>query len=284
MWLESSKVVRAPELAVLRRRADEELEREAAERRMQKRLARAAAVTPVTVVTPELIGFVPDAQQKVLLDSDARRVILNCSRQWGKSSVTSLKAAMVATANPKATVIAMSPSERQSGEFLRKVKEVLAAAGMRNLKGDGVNKMSVELSNGSRVIALPGVEGTMRGFSAVDLLIIDEAAQVRDAQYHAAGPMLGVKDGALWLLSTPYGARGFFWKEWELGGDDWLRVEVKATECPRLSAKFLERERRRLNDDWFRQEYLCEFVGAEDGPFRQELLENALCDHVEPLF
>lgn len=124
----------------------------------------------------------------------------------------------------------------------------------------------------------------MRGFSGVDLLVIDEAAQVRDEQYKAAGPMLAVKNGALWLLSTPFGARGFFWKEWEAGGEEWLRLEVKATDCPRLSAEFLEREKRRIGNDWYRQEYLCEFVGAEDGPFREELLRQAMLRGVKRLF
>jgi hypothetical protein len=235
-------------------------------------------------VTPELVGFVPDAFQRRLLESEARQVILKCSRQWGKSSVTALKTLLVATAQSDAVVVVMSPSARQSGEFLRKVKGYLAKAGLPKLPTDGVNPMSVLLPNGSRIVALPGVEATMRGFSAVDLLVIDEAAQVRDEQYLAAGPMLAVKNGALWVLSTPYGARGFFWKEWEMGGEGWLRLEVKATDCPRLSAEFLERERLRIGPDWYRQEYLCEFVGAEDGPFREELLQRAMASGVEKLF
>ncbi|MEJ1938800.1 hypothetical protein WDZ92_52050, partial [Nostoc sp. NIES-2111] len=102
--------------------------------------------------------------------------------------------------------------------------------------------------------------------------------------YQAASPMLAVKNGALWLLSTPFGARGFFWKEWTAGGEGWLRVQVKATDCVRLRPEFLERERMRMGEDWYRQEYLCEFVGAEDGPFRAQLLERALLQGVERLF
>jgi len=230
------------------------------------------------------VGFEPDAQQRLALESESKRVILNCTRQWGKSSVTALKAVHTALSTPKAMVIAMSPSERQSGEFLRKVKEYLGALGMTKLRGDGVNKMSVLLPNGSRVVALPGVEATMRGFSAVDLLIIDEASRVKDAQYDSAGPMLAVKDGALWLISTPYGGRGFFWREWELGGEDWLRIKVTAPECARISASFLEKEQRRISMDWYRQEHLCEFLGAEDGPFRRELLERAHEEGLEDLF
>ncbi len=246
----------------------------------------AAAEMPVVcpVVSPELVGFVPDAVQESLLFCEEKQVILNCSRQWGKSSVTALRAAMVATRAAEATVVAMSPSARQSGEFLRKVREFLGKAGMGKMRMDGVNEMSILLPNGSRIIALPGVEGTMRGFSAVDLLIVDEAAQVKDGQYYAAQPMLAVKDGAVWLLSTPYGARGFFWKEWAMGGEGWVRIEAKATDCARLSAAFLARQRMQMSEDWYRQEYLCEFVGAENAPFRQELIEACYRDGVEGLF
>ncbi|MEJ1938930.1 terminase family protein, partial [Nostoc sp. NIES-2111] len=143
----------------------------------------------------------PDVFQAQLLETEERQVILNCSRQWGKSSVTAVKAVMTATAKEHAVVVAMSPSARQSGEFLRKVREYLTVAGYGKLPKDGVNPMSVQLPNGSRILALPGVEATMRGFSAVDLLIIDEAAQVRDEQYQAASPMLAGKNGGLWPRS-----------------------------------------------------------------------------------
>jgi hypothetical protein len=109
-------------------------------------------------------------------------------------------------------------------------------------------------------------------------LLIDEAARVRDETYLAMRPMLAVGRGDLWLLSTPFGKRGFFYENWEGGGEDWVRTTVPATECARISGKFLEEERRQLGDLWFRQEYLCEFV--EDGRqmFDSELVREALED------
>ena len=41
------------------------------------------------------------------------------------------------------------------------------------------------------------------------------------------GPMLAVSGGATWLLSTPNGARGFFWEAWEHGGPDWERSPAR---------------------------------------------------------
>ncbi len=74
--------------------------------------------------------------------------------------------------------------------------------------------MTLRLENGSRIVSLPGTEGTVRGFSGVALLIVDEASRVDDALYHAVRPMLAVSHGKLVLLSTPWGKRGFFYREW----------------------------------------------------------------------
>ncbi len=220
------------------------------------------------------LGFVADEKQAGFLRSGARRGILNCSRQWGKSTVTAVKALHTALRQQEALVLVMSPSRRQSGEFLRKVEELLRKLKLP-VQRDGVNELSLLLPGRSRMVGLPGVEATMRGFSAADLLIFDEAARVRDEQYYAAGAVLAVKHAPLWLLSTPFGARGFFWREWVQGGETWERITVKGEECGRIAPEFLEEEKRRLGRDWFRQEYGCEFVGAEGQAFQEEWLEKA---------
>ncbi|MBI4903341.1 MAG: hypothetical protein HY820_06890 [Acidobacteria bacterium] len=116
----------------------------------------------------------------------------------------------------------------------------------------------------------------MRGYSAVSLLLIDEAAQVPDSLYRTLRPMLAVSDGDLWLMSTPFGKRGFFYEIWERGGAEWERFSVPGTECPRISREFLEEEARELGPVWFGQEYLCEFVDCGDEVFSRELVERAV--------
>ena len=151
-------------------------------------------------------------------------------------------------------------------------------------RGDGDNEISLLFPNGSRLVGLPGTEATVLGFSAVSLMLIDEAARVSDEMYKAVRPMLAVGDGDLWLMSTPFGKRGFFWEEWANGGAQWERLAVPATECPRILGSFLEEERRSLGDRWFRQEYLCEFLESDDVLFRREMIERAITDEIKPLF
>jgi hypothetical protein len=246
------------------------------------------AATRTVAGTPDLVsfarerlGFSPDSRQEALLRSGVSRGMVNCTRQWGKSTVAAVMAVHRATFYPKSLVVVACPSEKQSAELVWKIRDFLVKLGVRQ-KGDGSNRISLKLPNGSRIVGLPGKEATLRGFSAVSLMIIDEAARVEDAVYLALRPMLAVGGGELWLLSTPFGKRGFFHKNWESGGEDWVRTTVRATECPRISAKFLEEERRQMGDWWFRQEYLCEFVDDGRQMFNRDLVMESLEDG-EPL-
>jgi hypothetical protein len=135
--------------------------------------------------------------------------------------------------------------------------------------------LELRLENGSRVLGVPGQEARLRGFSAPSLVIVDEAAKVEDSAYKAIRPMLGAGQGDLLLMSTPFGQRGFFWREWCGLGGSWQRVEAKAVDCARIADSFLDEERKVQGADWFAQEYECSFVAMENQAFRTEWLESA---------
>jgi phage FluMu gp28-like protein len=228
------------------------------------------------------LGFAPDAKQMEVLRSTAKRGILNCSRQWGKSTVAAAKAVHRAFTRPGCLVLVASPTERQSAEFLRKASAMVRKLDIQ-ARGDGDNAISVLFPNGSRIVGLPGTEATVRGFSAASLILIDEASRVADDMYTCLRPILAVGDGDLWLMSTPNGPRGFFYEVWSGGGeagsgggDEWMRVSVPATECERIPAKFLEKERGAMTKAMFAQEYMCEFTGDGTELFSRELLEAAI--------
>src|ERR1039457_786248 len=70
----------------------------------------------------EKLGFWPDAAQERVLASGSQRGILNCTRQWGKSTVTAAKAVHQAYTEGGSLTLVVSPSARQSGEFVRKAE------------------------------------------------------------------------------------------------------------------------------------------------------------------
>jgi len=228
------------------------------------------------------LGFEPDATQARVLDTHSKRVLLNCTRQWGKSTVTAAKAVHQAITEADSLTIAVSPTARQTGEFLRKAEGFARRLRLR-VKGDGDNEMSLAFPNGSRIVGLPGTEATVRGFSAVSLLLVDEAARVDDDMYLAIRPMLAVSHGALWLMSTPCGKRGFFYETWAHGGDTWERVRVTAEECGRIPAGHLEEERRTMGERIYRQEYGCEFGDSKRSVFQRDLIEAAFTSEFAPL-
>ncbi len=221
------------------------------------------------------IGFTPDTKQRALLEATPHRVILNCTRQWGKSTVTAAMAVRRASEAPESLSLVLSPSSRQSGEFMRKAKSFVHRLGEK-ARGDGTNENSLLLKNGSRIVGLPGREETIRGFSSVGLMLIDEAARVPDELYKSVRPMLAVTNGDLWLMSTPWGKRGFFYEAWANGGEEWTRVLAPATECERISPEFLNGERLSMGERWFRQEYLCEFSDTEDSVFLTDDIQAAI--------
>jgi hypothetical protein len=101
--------------------------------------------------------------------------------------------------------------------------------------------------------------------------------------YRAVRPMLAVSGGALWLMGTPNGKRGFFWEEWERGGAGWERVRMPATECSRIPGEFLAEERRALGARTYGQEYMCEFAENRAAVFDMDVVRRALRPEVAPL-
>src|SRR5207248_3950329 len=83
-------------------------------------------------------------------------------------------------------------------------------------------------------------------------------------------------------LSTPFGKRGWFFREWFNDKRPWKRVRVTADDCPRISKEFLEDERLGArSESWFRQEYYCDFTQAEGLVYPN--LAACVIDWPEPL-
>ena len=77
------------------------------------------------VLFAKLLGFEPDPWQEKVLSSNSKRLILNCSRQSGKSTTASILALHRAIYYPENLILLVSPSLRQSSELFRKVGEQL---------------------------------------------------------------------------------------------------------------------------------------------------------------
>jgi hypothetical protein len=231
----------------------------------------------------EALGLVPDDWQAGVLRSTAKRLLLNCCRQSGKSTTTAILALHTALYVPDSMVLMASPGLRQSSELFRKCLGFYRRLG-RPIPSEAETRLQLELTNGSRVVSLPGNGDTSRGFSAVSLLLVDEASRVEDEMLGSLRPMLAVSGGRMVAMSTPAGRRGWWFEAWQDGGESWQRVQVTAEQCPRISSAFLEDERKALGHLVFDSEYLCIFHDALTSVFRSDDIRAALDSSVLPLF
>jgi phage FluMu gp28-like protein len=201
----------------------------------------------------------------------------------GKSTTVAAAALHEALTEPGALVLMVAPAQRQSEELLRKARE-LATALPPTMQPQKISQTALNFATGSRIIALPGAPATIRGYSAVSLIAIDEAAHADlNELLVALQPMLTVSGGRLVALSTPNGRRGWFYHAWE-SEEPWRRDRIAANDCRRIPAESLTEARRQMTRTAFASEYLCEFVDAVDAVYAEADISAAFDPTIAPMF
>ncbi|MBP1844468.1 hypothetical protein J2046_002727 [Rhizobium petrolearium] len=241
----------------------------------------ARALDPVLLARD--CGLEPDLWQANLLRSNPRRALLLCSRQSGKSTVAALLVLYAVLFIPAAQIVVVSPTQRQSNELFRTIINFLSRLHEApRLTAESTQR--AELSNGARILALPGTEKTIRGIAGVDLVVMDEAARVEDELLTAVRPMMATKpESRLIALTTPAGKRGWFYEAW-VSDEGWERVKVPASACPRITPEYLAEELRALGAIKFSEEYELEFHDPEEAVFPLTVIEAAFSQEVQPLW
>lgn len=227
-------------------------------------------------------GFDAEPWQAELLRTQERRVLLLCSRQVGKSTVTAWRGLHVTLHEPGRLVLVIAPTLRQSVEVLKKARTSYNLLGRPLGKLTTDNESEMEFSNGSRFISLPGTEATTRGYSAARMLILDEAAQIDDDIYAAIRPCVA-SDGVMWALSTPWGRRGWFWQLHQDTGNGWKRHKLTVYESEQYSPDRIREIRADIPDSKFRAEYECSFDDNETQLFSTELVRAMVSSSIPPL-
>jgi hypothetical protein len=237
------------------------------------------ALNPVNFARRKL-GIEPDPWQQDVLLSSEKRIMILAARQSGKSMTCSIYALWHALNHPGALVLVLSPSLRQSGLLFKTIMGYYQE--LRPIASEVESALTLQLANKSKIVSLPGNEKTIRGYSGVSLLIIDEASQVLDSTYFSVRPMMAVSEGKVFAIGTPHGKRGWFYDSWT-NSDEFEKIKVTADQNPRISPEFLEQERKALGQYWYEQEYFCEFHQSEASLFRYDVIQRALCDDIEEL-
>lgn len=189
-------------------------------------------------------------------------------RRWGKTHMAGTYA--LTCADYGAAVAWVVPTYKNARAPWR-FAESAAAPVLRRLRVNRTERLMEFPSGGRLAVYSADNDVALRG-EAFDVVIVDEAAMVREETYtDVLLPTLADRDGRILLISTPKG-RNWFWREWVRGQQDGRQVAAfqaptAANPIPSIRrAAALARER--VSERTYRQEWLAEFVEDGGGVFR----------------
>ena len=217
------------------------------------------------------LHFKASATQATVLDAADRFMILCCNRQWGKTTSLAIKALHRAIHLPNQSIVIISRTKLQAAILIERACNFALALGYKIRRALG-QRFSLKLPNGNTIFAVPHNQDTSVGNTAT-VLIVDEAALVKDEVYTTVACCTSRTQGAIWLLSTPRRQAGFFYNIWHSKDARWRRIFATVKDCPQIDQEFLEMQR--IGDPIrYRQDFLCEFIQAADRLISREAIDN----------
>jgi hypothetical protein len=232
-----------------------------------------------TLWAQEVLGVSPqDWQEQFLRAPRGASILVLTARQVGKTTVAAWGMAHTAIFQPGSLSVVACPRQQQSAEAIRKVREMVLIGGAKLVTD---NVYCIELNNGSRVLALPGSDDSIRGLTVDGWIVVDEAARVPKELVDALRPMRArCPHTRLVMLSTAWSRTDQFWSAWVCDDPSWLRLQATVDKYPDLlPADFLEAERRQ-GEDYYNREYLGIPSGGHMSPFTWDMYERAIHVHV----
>jgi hypothetical protein len=226
----------------------------------------------------EVLGLKPMPwQEEFLRVPHGASLLALTARQVGKTTTAAWAMAHTALYRPGSLSVVACPAQRQSAEAVRKVRAYVTKAGAELISD---NVYGLELENGTRVLALPGSDDSIRGLTVDGWIVADEAARLTENLLAALRPMRARCPQARFaMLSTARSRTDPFWTAWAGDSQSWIRLKATA-EIGIFSEAFLAEERANLGEAIFKAEYFGIPMGGEGSPFTWELYERATTPHV----
>jgi hypothetical protein len=164
-------------------------------------------------------------QAQFLRAPQGASILALTARQVGKTTSAAWAIAHLMLFAPGSLSVIACPAQRQSAEAVRRVYANLVKVGA---KFKSVNVYGLELTDGSRVLALPGTDDSIRGLTVDGFIIADEAARLSNDLISALRPMRARRPEARFaMLSTAWSRTDPFWTAWR--SEDASLIRLKAT-------------------------------------------------------
>jgi len=221
----------------------------------------------------------PTAWQQTFLRAPRGASILALTaRQVGKTTTAAWAITHSMIFTPGSLSVIACPAQRQSAEAVRRVREALVKTGA---KFTSENVFGLELENGSRVLALPGSDDSIRGLTVDGWIVADEAARLTPDLIAALRPMRARRPKTrIAMLSTAWSRTDPFWMAWSSDSQNWIRLKATAdTDSTLFAPGFLDEERSALGEHVYNREYLGIPGGEQAGPFTWDLYKQATQIH-----
>lgn len=240
--------------------------------------------------------IVLDSWQEEAL-SHKGNLLLCTGRQCGKTTIMATKAAEYLVKHKKSQIIVVSLTEDQAKLMILMVLDYLEKKHPKKIIEKGKYRPTqnrITLKNEASILARPvGTTGdAVRGFTG-DVLIIDECSKMSKLVMDSAKPILLTTSGEIWICSTPFGKKGYFYETYASNIDSenprFKVIHVNAptvienrtisetwTEEQKVSAlEFLKAEQKDMSELAFGQEYLALFLDDLQQFFPDALIEKA---------
>jgi len=231
------------------------------------------------------IPFTLDQWQKDVLAAEGNLCI--CSgRQVGKSQIIAIKAGEFIANNPNKKVLIISITEDQAVNMLQKIVLYLHDNYKKDIaRGkDKPTKHKVIMKNGSEVVTKAvGQYGLGVLGMTCDVVVPDECAYLPEAIWQSITPMLLTTGGSMWLLSTPNAMQGYFYEAYTDPSMGFKTFHVNSVEVAEarpepqrsIMMDYLRREKARMTELQYAQQYLAQFLEELGQLFPDELVKSS---------
>ena len=197
--------------------------------------------------------------------------IAKLPRQSGKSTTVVSYLLHYALFNSNVNVAILANKAATAREMLQRLQ--LSYENLPKWLQQGIlqwNRGSLELENGSKILAASTSASAVRGMS-FNVIFLDEFAfipnHIADQFFSSVYPTISSgKSTKVIIISTPHGMNMFYklWHDAERQKNEYVATEVHWSEVPGRDAKWKEQTIRNTSEQQFKVEFECEFLGSVD--------------------
>ena len=229
----------------------------------------------VKIVTLDagLQPFLPyDFQEKLINNFHGNRFnICKMPRQTGKSTTVVSFLLHYAVFNASVNIGILANKAATARELLGRLQT--AYENLPKWMQQGIiawNRGSLELENGSKILASSTSASAVRGMS-FNILFLDEFAfvpnHIADSFFASVYPTItSGKNTKVIIVSTPHGMNHFYrmWHDAEKGKNEYIPTDVHWSEVPGRDSAWKSQTIANTSEQQFKVEFECEFLGSVD--------------------